>query len=98
DATACDCQLALRKEPAGPSVADAFYLSSYPLLLAGIVLLLRGLGSIRTRAAVLDAVIVAVAAGTVQWIFFVDPYLHTSDRPFTRAVEMTYATMDLVVL
>jgi signal transduction histidine kinase len=90
-------EIALDKEPAVPSVADAFYLSSYPLLLAGIVLLLRGLGSIRTRAAVLDAVIVAVAAGTVQWIFFVDPYLHTSDKPFTRAVEMTYPTMDLLM-
>jgi signal transduction histidine kinase len=90
-------EVALNREPPVPSVADAFYLSSYPLLLAGIVLLLRGLGSIRTRAAVLDATIAAIAAGTVQWIFFVDPYLHTSLQPFARAVEMTYPTMDLLM-
>ena len=90
-------EIAHDREPGVPSIADAFYLSSYPLLLAGIVLLLRGLGSVRTRAAVLDAVIAAVAAGTVQWIFFVDPYLHTADKPFTRAVEMTYPTMDLLM-
>jgi signal transduction histidine kinase len=90
-------EIVRNEEPAVPSAADAFYLSSYPFLLAGILLLLRSLGSVRTRAAVLDAVIVAVAAGTVQWIFFVDPYLHTSDKPFTRAVEMTYPTMDLLM-
>ena len=61
--------------------------TSYPLLLAGIFLLLRELGSVRTRAAILDSVIVAVAAGTVQWVFFVEPYLHTSLQPFTRLVE-----------
>jgi signal transduction histidine kinase len=90
-------EIALNKEPNVPSVVDAFYLSSYPLLLAGIVILLRGLGSVRTRAAILDAVIVAVAAATVQWIFFVDPYVHAADKPFTRAVEMTYPTMDLLM-
>jgi signal transduction histidine kinase len=90
-------EIHLGKEPPVPSSADVFYLASYPLLIAGIFLLLRGLGSIRTRAAVLDAVIVTVAAGMVQWIFFVDPYLSTSLQPFTRAVEMTYPTMDLLM-
>jgi signal transduction histidine kinase len=90
-------EIHLGKEPPVPSSADVFYLASYPLLIAGIFLLLRGLGSIRTRTAVLDAVIVAVAAGMVQWIFFVDPYLNTSLQPFTRGVEMTYPTMDLLM-
>jgi signal transduction histidine kinase len=91
-------EIHLGKEPPVPSSADVFYLASYPLLIAGILLLLRELGSIRTRAAVLDAVIVTVAAGMVQWIFFVDPYLNTSLKPFTRGVEMTYPTMDLLML
>ena len=90
-------EIDLDKEPPVPSSADVFYLASYPLLIAGIFLLLRGLGAIRTRAAILDAVIVAVAAGMVQWIFFVDPYLNTSLKPFTRGVEMTYPTMDLLM-
>jgi signal transduction histidine kinase len=90
-------EVALDKEPPVPSVADAFYLAGYPLLLAGIFLLLRDLGSIKTRVAVLDAVIVTVAAGMVQWIFFVEPYLHTSLQPFARAVEVAYPTMDLLM-
>jgi signal transduction histidine kinase len=97
DAISSYYEIALDKEPAVPSAADVFYLSSYPFLLTGIVLLLRGFGTVRTRAAVLDAVIVAVAAGTIQWIFFVDPYLRTADKPLTRAVEMTYPTMDLLM-
>jgi signal transduction histidine kinase len=90
-------EIALDREPAVPSSADVFYLASYPFLLAGVFLLLRDLGSIRSRAAVLDAVIVTVAAATVQWIFFVDPHLHASGKPLTRAVEMTYPTMDLLL-
>jgi len=90
-------EIALDREPAVPSSADVFYLASYPFLLTGIFLLLRHLGAIRSRAAALDAVIVTVAAATVQWIFFVGPYLHTADRPLTRAVEMTYPTMDLLM-
>src|SRR5207247_905038 len=90
-------ETALDREPPVPSVAAAFYLASYPFLLAGIFLLLRDLGSVRTRVAVLDAVIVTIAAGTVQWIFFVGPYLHTSLQPFTRGVEMTYPTMDFLM-
>jgi len=90
-------EIALDREPAVPSSADVFYLASYPFMLAGIFLLLRDLGSIRSRAAVLDAVIVTVAAATVQWIFFVDPHLHASGKPLTRAVEMTYPTMDLLM-
>jgi signal transduction histidine kinase len=90
-------EIALDEEPPVPSSADVFYLASYPLLIAGIFLLLRDLGSIRTRAAVLDAVIVTVAAAMVQWVFFVGPYLNTSLEPFTRGVEMAYPTMDLLM-
>jgi signal transduction histidine kinase len=90
-------EVALDREPAVPSSADVFYLASYPFMLAGIFLLLRDLGSIRSRAAVLDAVIVTVAAAPVPWIFFVDPHLHASGKPLTRGVEMTYPTMDLLM-
>ena len=88
----------LDREPPVPSSVDAFYLASYPFLFAGIVVLLRDLGSVRSRAAVLDAVIVTAAAATAQWIFFVDPYLRQSLEPLTRAVKVTYPTMDLLLL
>jgi signal transduction histidine kinase len=90
-------EVVLDREPPVPSAADAFYLAGYPLLLAGIFLLLRDLGAIKTRVAVLDAVIVTVAAGMVQWIFFVEPYRHTSLQPLARGVQMAYPTMDLLM-
>jgi signal transduction histidine kinase len=90
-------ELALDREPPVPSAADAFYLLQYPLLLAGIVLLLAELGAVRSRVAVLDAVIVATAFGLVQWVFFVEPYRHSALSPAARAVGMSYPTMDLVL-
>ena len=48
------------------------------MIIAGIFLLLRELGVHRSRIAVLDSVIVTVAVGIVQWVFFVEPYAHSS--------------------
>jgi signal transduction histidine kinase len=91
-------EIHLNKEPPVPSATDAFYLVSYPFLFYGIYLLLRDFGAVRSRAAMLDALIVAAAAGTVQWIFFVDPYLNSADKPFTRVVDIAYPTCDLLML
>jgi signal transduction histidine kinase len=98
DAISSYYELAFDKEPPVPSAADVFYLASYPLLLAGIVLLLRELGAVKSRVAALDAVIVATAVGMIQWIFFVEPYRHADISPLARGVGMTYPTMDLLML
>lgn len=86
------------REPPVPSSADVLYLATYPVLIAGIVLLLRELGVHRSRVAVLDSVIVTVAVGIVQWVFFVEPYTHSSLRTVTRIVGISYPTMDLLLL
>lgn len=97
DAISSYYEIHLNREPPVASTTAGFYFASYPLLLTGIFLLLRELGTIRSRVAALDALIVAAAAGTVQWIFFVDPYLHAAGRPVTRGVEMAYPTLDLLM-
>jgi len=91
-------ELHLGKEPPTPSVVDVFYLAGYPLMLTGVVLLLRELGAVRSRVALLDALIIAVAAGTVQWVFFFDPAVHSSLKPLARVVALGYPTMDLFML
>ncbi len=98
DAVSGVYEVHLNREPPTPSSADVLYLAGYPLMIAGIVLLLRQLGGHRSRVALLDSVIVTVAVATVQWIFFVDPYLHTSLKPLARAVDITYPTMDMLLL
>jgi signal transduction histidine kinase len=88
----------LDREPPVPSSADVFYLAGYPLIIVGIVLLLRDLGVHRSWIGVLDSVIVTVAVGIVQWVFFVEPYAHSSLRTTTRLVGIGYPTMDLLLL
>ena len=88
-------EIVLNRQPPVPSTTDGFYLATYPFLFGGIYLLLRERGAIRTRVAGLDALIVAVAAGTVQWVFFVEPNLHAQGSAVARGVEMAYPTFDL---
>jgi signal transduction histidine kinase len=84
--------------PPVPSVADAFYLAGYPLLAAGLVLLLYKTGSYRRTAALADATIVTFAFLLVQWVYLLDAILESSDSTFTIAVNAAYPLMDLILL
>jgi signal transduction histidine kinase len=84
--------------PPVPSVADAFYLAGYPLLAAGLVLLLFKTGSYRRTAALADATIVTFAFLLVQWVYLLDGILSSSDSTFTIAVNAAYPLMDLILL
>jgi len=84
--------------PPVPSAADAFYLAGYPLLAAGLVLLLYKTGSYRRTAALADATIVTFAFLLVQWVYLLDAILESSDSTFTIAVNAAYPLMDLILL
>jgi len=84
--------------PPVPSIADAFYLAGYPLLAAGLVLLLFKTGSHRRTAALADATIVTFAFLLVQWVYLLDGILDSSDSTFTIAVNAAYPLMDLILL
>jgi signal transduction histidine kinase len=84
--------------PPVPSAADAFYLAGYPLLAAGLVLLLYASGSYRRTAALADAAIVTLAFLLVQWVYLLDGILSSSDSTFTIAVNAAYPLMDLILL
>jgi signal transduction histidine kinase len=91
-------EIQLDREPPAPSVADAFYLSGYPMLALGVFLLLRRLGGQTSRAAVLDTIIVGVGVGIVQWVFFVDPFEHMGLDRAERIVDMAYPAVDTLLL
>jgi signal transduction histidine kinase len=92
-------EVGLGREPASPSIADAFYLAGYPLILAGIFLTLRGLGAQASRAAVLDSIVIFCGVVLVQWVFFIDPYRHLSyASQSARFVSMAYPAMDVLLL
>jgi diguanylate cyclase (GGDEF)-like protein/PAS domain S-box-containing protein len=82
-----------------PSIADAFYLAFYPLLVAGLLLLIRERNESRNRACLIDALIVTVAAAALSWVYLMAPYAH--DRTLTVGTKLTsiaYPVMDILVL
>jgi PAS domain S-box-containing protein len=81
-----------------PSIGDLFYLSVYPFLIAGVLLLIRRRSPGSDRASLIDSLIVAVGAGALSWVFLIAPYVH--DETLTLAqklVSMGYPTMDLLL-
>jgi len=53
--------------PPFPSIGDVLYLSVYPFLIAGVLLLVRRRSPGRDRASLIDSLIIAVGVGTLSW-------------------------------
>src|ERR671934_54650 len=85
------------RDPPVPSVADAFYLAAYPLLAAGLILLVRCLRSEDRRRGRLDAAMLIVAFALGQWIFLMQNNLHQGSFA-ERVVFLSYPAMDVVLL
>ena len=82
-----------------PSVADVFYLAAYPLIAVG----LYSLASPRRRTVdhmlFVDALIVAVGAGLVLWVVFIDPaWRDPAGTTVERVVSTLYPVADVVLL
>jgi signal transduction histidine kinase len=84
--------------PPTPSVADWFYLAGYPVLAAGLVLLLIHSGGYRRFAALGEASIVTFAFALFQWVWIVDAILDGDGSIASRAVNAAYPMMDVVLL
>ena len=87
---------AWNKTPPSPSVADVFYLAGYPFLVAGLALLILGVGRAERRVGMIDAAILASAFGIVQWIFLMSRLVNSSD-PGLR-VDGAYTGMDVLLV
>jgi diguanylate cyclase (GGDEF)-like protein/PAS domain S-box-containing protein len=82
-----------------PSVGDVFYLSVYPCLVFGILLLVRGRNPGGDRDSVIDSLIVAIGVGTISWVFLLSPLSHDSAVTLLQKVTaMGYPVMDLILL
>jgi hypothetical protein len=84
-----------------PSVADAFYLAEYAALIAGFLLLARGLSGGRgwLDATLLDAAVVAVAGGFLLWIVIIEPQVDDQAAGLLeRCVSISYPMLDAVLL
>jgi len=82
-----------------PSVADVFYLGGMGLVALAIVWLARGRLPSGDRASLLDALIVAVGAGMLSWVFLMAPVVADDTQSFGEiAVALAYPLLDIGLL
>src|SRR5918997_122243 len=91
---------ALRQPPPLPSLADVGYLSVYPFLLLGILLLPARPVPVasRTRLA-LDGLMIMTAAVTFSWYFVLGPIMQQgTETTLAKAVSSAYPLADIVLI
>ncbi len=81
-----------------PSLADGFYLSMYPLMIVGLVKLLRSVSPGRDIASILDAGLVGVATFSALGVLYMDSYLQTNGHFLGRLISIGYPVMDVCLL
>lgn len=85
-------------DPPFPSIGDALYLSVYPFVIAGVLLLVRRRAPGRDRASLIDSLIVGIGVGTISWVFLIAPYAHDPTLTlWQKLVAMGYPIMDLAL-
>ncbi len=85
--------------PAFPSIADFFYLCMYPLVILGLVKMLREVAPGRDYASLIDAAVVGISIFGALWVLFVDDVV---DAPFDSLAglitQLAYPVMDVAIL
>ena len=82
-----------------PSIADGLYLIFYPMLAAGLLLLVRGRAPGRDAASLIDATIITTGIGMLSWVFLIGPYVRLPDLSLTeRLVSIAYPLGDVLLL
>ncbi|BCJ47227.1 hypothetical protein GCM10010168_71840 [Actinoplanes ianthinogenes] len=84
----------LHQEPY-PSAADAFYLASYPMLVVGLWMLIRGGGGARAA----EAAIAGIGFGLALWIFVLHPIAtDAANSTLERVIGIAYPAADALIL
>jgi diguanylate cyclase (GGDEF)-like protein/PAS domain S-box-containing protein len=82
-----------------PSFVDVVYLAMYPLIGAGLVLLVRQRTPVRDRAGIIDPAIVTGGLGLLGWVLLISPYVEQPDvRLVERLTSMAYPLGDVALL
>src|SRR5581483_6735987 len=94
-----DIAFDISPDAAQPAVADYLYLIAYPLYAALPVMLIVHSGVRRRIGALTDAAIVTLAFVVFEWIFVMEPNLHSGGPLGPRIVAgALYPVMDIVLL
>ena len=91
--------LLLDRDVPFPSPGDAAYLFVYPVLMAGLLLLIRRRSDHGDRGGVIDGLILTVGLSLPQWIALMAPYLHDNElSPVAKLVSIAYPLGDVLLL
>jgi diguanylate cyclase (GGDEF)-like protein/PAS domain S-box-containing protein len=82
-----------------PSYADVFYLLTYPLIAAGLLIFIRDRNPDRDRRSVIDALTLTVGLGLISWMYLILPYVHNPQLSWLqKSVSIAYPLSDVLVL
>jgi two-component system cell cycle response regulator len=81
-----------------PALADVLYLAHYPILMVGLLLLVRQRTPRRDRASLIDASVIALGAGLLSWLFLIGPYASNAQlSTLVKMASVAYPVADLLV-
>jgi diguanylate cyclase (GGDEF)-like protein/PAS domain S-box-containing protein len=82
-----------------PSIADFFYLATYPLYAAGLLIFIRWRASGRDRRSLLDALTLSCGLALLSWVYLILPYAQNpSLTSMQKAFSMAYPLGDVLVI
>ncbi len=82
-----------------PSIADVCNLSGYPLLWAGLALLIRARAPRRNWAAVIDAAAITTSLTLISWLVVISPIAQDMTMtPTAMFISLAYPVGDLLLL
>jgi hypothetical protein len=82
-----------------PSLSDVFWLLEYPILVAAVMMFIRGFGWRRDRAGILDTLIISTGLGLATWLLFIRDLVGHSALPLdARLVGIACPLADLLLL
>ena len=82
-----------------PSFGDAVYLTVYPALMAGLLLLVRRRNPERDRAGLIDSLIMTLGLALVSGIVLIAPYVHDPTLSLLpKLVSIAYPLGDILLL
>jgi len=82
-----------------PSPGDALYVAMYPVMMAGLLLLVRRRNAGSDRSGVIDGLILTVGLSLPAWISLMAPYLHQDDLSLLgKVVSVSYPIGDVILV
>jgi signal transduction histidine kinase len=79
-----------------PCVADIFYLGHYPLLVGGLMMMIRNRRRGRDLANTADGLIAGIGFGVLSWVLLIAPNVHAAASPGVKLISVAYPVFDFV--